>query len=244
MRVLENCLVKKSSYAQQGQSWWHSISQWVENMSSVLFYQRTYATHLLGEGWKSTAHLSASNTAPASGDQSLSCSSVSFSCFSSYIWQQHHVHLQHNQLQRFCRLFMVMTAALGESIDFQQRRSTCRSSRGLLESFVVCYCFGMNVCLQKKLHCCRGAIWGNRGDMLWKLHFWSSSEIIWILVHFEVVFWSQQVTNVVSSMRLNIGCFRPFTRQGGQNWKQSCQDETKTNMITNTNQAGNNAAQM
>ena len=56
--------------------------------------------------------------------------------------------------------------------------------------------------------------------------------------------WSQQVTNVVSSMRLNIGCFRPFTRQGGQNWKQSCQDETKTNMITNTNQAGNNAAQM
>ena len=135
-------------------------------MSSVLFYRRMYAMHLLGEGWKSTAQLSASNTAPASGDQSLSCSSVSFSCFSSYIWQQQHVHLQHNQPQRFCRLFMVMTAALGESIDFQQRRSTCRSSRGLLVSFVVCYCFGMNVCLQKKLHCCRGASWGDRGDML------------------------------------------------------------------------------
>ena len=123
-------------------------------MSSVLFYRRTYAMHLLGEGWKSTAHLSASNTAPASGDQSLSCSSVSFPCFSSYIWQQQHVRLQHNQLQEFCRLFMVMTAALGESIDFQQRRSTCRSSRGLLESFVVCYCYSF-----ARITCCLLLFW-------------------------------------------------------------------------------------
>lgn len=127
----------------------------------------------------------------------ISCNKVSFS--RSFFWRRH-VIPGRNQPPKFYRPFMGTMVALVASIAFQQRRSTCKNSRGLFRQFLQWWKY--NICSQKKLYCGGGA-WRDRGEILERMIF-----------RFFRSRWLGpiQVTNVVSSTRLNIACVRPFTR--------------------------------